>query len=154
MTILKVRRSLVGVALATALLIGVAAPAAHADTVCTGDVCVVEPGVYTPAGMVTVSVSPTNVVSVHLTPLAANTFVFGVAFEVPPGPPGLPGYTRTSITTASAGTVIIDTLVLPPGASNVPSPPTFAIISIHPPGPCRVRTVGTTVTFTPIVVSV
>ena len=28
--------------------------------------------------------------------------------------------------------------------------PNLAIISIHPPGPCRVSTTGSTVTFTPI----
>jgi hypothetical protein len=27
----------------------------------------------------------------------------------------------------------------------------LAIVSIHPPSPCRVRTSGTTVTFTPII---
>lgn len=122
---------------------------AGADTICTADVCFVNQSVSTPAGPVTVSADANNVVTVHLTPTNPNTIVIGVPVQIPPGPPTLPGYTRTSVTTV-AGTVNIDTFFFPPGPLFVPNFPAIVMISIHPPGPCRVFTVGTTVTFTPI----
>lgn len=134
------------VALASA---GVTA-SAGADTICTADVCVVNQSVSTPAGPVTVSADANNVVTVHLTPTNPNTIVIGVPVQIPPGPPTLPGYTRTSVTTTVAGTVNIDTFLSPPSPLFVPNFPAIVMISIHPPGPCRVFTVGTTVTFTPI----
>jgi hypothetical protein len=105
--------------------------------------------VQTPLGPVTVAVTAGNVVTVQLTPTAPNTLAFGIPFAVPPGPPGLPGYARTSITTAG-GVVNIDTFLLPPGPPNQIALPNLAIVSIHPPNPCRVHTTGTTVVFTPI----
>jgi hypothetical protein len=102
--------------------------------------------VQTPLGPVTIAVSAANVVTVQLTPTAPSTFVIGIPFAIPPGPPGLPGYARTSITTAG-GEVDIDTFLAPANGFALPN---LAIVSIHPPGPCRVRTSGTTVVFTPI----
>jgi hypothetical protein len=84
--------------------------------------------VPTPLGLVTVSVSAANVVSVHLEPSATNTLVFGLPFSYPPGPPSLPGYARMARFAV----------------------PNLAIISIHPGNPCRSRTIGNTGTFTPI----
>ncbi len=129
-----------------------ASPASAASACDPGtDVCVVVPDtVQTPLGLVTVAVSPANVVTVHLTPAAPGTLVLGIPFAIPPGPPGLPGYARTAITTAG-GVVAIDTFTAPPGPLSQLGPPGLAIVSIHPPSPCRVRTSGTTVVFTPII---
>jgi hypothetical protein len=88
-----------------------------------------------------------NVVTVQLTPTAPRTLVLGIPFAIPPGPPGFPGYSRTSITT-EGGVVNIDTFLAPPGT---PTWSGLAVVSIHPPGPCRVQTSGTTVVFTPII---
>ena len=140
--------------LSASTLAGMGAEAAVAATVCTGDVCVVVPDqVQTPLGLVTVTVSVANVVSVHLDPITPNTLVVGVPFTIPAGAlvaacPG--GCTRTTIDTAG-GLVMIDTIQMPPGPPSRFALPNLAIISIHPPNPCRVRTVGTTVTFTPII---
>ena len=137
-------------------LAGLAATPANADT--CADSCVVVPGtVQTPLGLVTVTASAANVVTVHLDPSAPNTLVFGIPFSfpagtscaIPPGPPCIPGYARTTIST-SGGLVIIDTFQTPPGPPNRFALPNLAIISIHPPGPCRAHTSGTTVVFTPI----
>ncbi len=46
--------------------------------------------------------------------------------------------------------VNVDTLVNAPGAPALLAPPDLTVISIHPPGPCRARASGYTVTFTPI----
>ena len=128
-----------------------AAPPAHAASVCSpgADICVIADAVQTPLGPVTIAVSGANVVTVQLTPTAPSTLVIGIPFAIPPGPPGLPGYARTSITTAG-GVVSIDTFLAPPAAANSLVLPGLAIVSIHPPGPCRVRTTGTAVVFTPI----
>jgi hypothetical protein len=125
-----------------------AASPARADSVCApgSDTCVVNTAVQTPLGPVTIAVSAANVVTVQLTPTAPSTFVIGIPFAIPPGPPTLPGYARTSITTAG-GVVNIDTFLAPANGFALPD---LAIVSIHPPGPCRVRTSGTTVVFTPI----
>jgi hypothetical protein len=144
------------------LTIGAFAGAApvSAATVCNpgGDECVIYPdSVQTPLGVVTVSVSAANVVTVHLAPGAPNTLVLGVAVSfppgppcmLPPGPPCVPGYARTTIETAG-GLVVIDTLQSPSGPAGRFALPNLAVISIHPPNPCRARTVGTTVVFTPI----
>jgi len=134
-------------------LVGLAAGPAYAATVCTGDLCVVTPDpVQTPLGVVTITVSDANVVTVQLTPGSANTLVVGLPFTIPataflPGCPG--GCTRTTIDTAG-GMVTIDTFQVPPGPPARFALPNLAVISIHPPGPCRVSTHGTTVTFTPI----
>ena len=131
-------------------LTALAASPANAVSTCDPgtDYCVVSDSVQTPLGPVEVQVSAANVVTVQLTPTVPNTLVFGIPFAVPPGPPGLPGYTRTSVATAG-GVVNIDTY--PPGPPSRFSFPGIAIISIHPPGPCRVSTSGTTVVFTPII---
>ena len=139
--------------LAAAALVGVPG-VASASTVCDpgGDVCVVYPdSVQTPLGLVSVTVSPAGVVSVQLTPTSASTVVIGVPFTVPVGwLPGCPGGCgRTSIDTPG-GLVSIDTIVYPPGPPSRLTWPNVAVISIHPPGPCRASTTGTTVTFTPI----
>jgi len=133
-----------------ALLVGMGTTPASAATVCTSDICVVLPDkVQTPLGIATITVSATNVVTVQLAPTMANTVVFGIPFSIPPGPPGLPGYARTSFNT-SGGRVIIDTYMIPPGPPGRLILPNLAIITIHPPGPCRVHTNETTVVFTPI----
>jgi hypothetical protein len=90
------------------------------------------------------------VVTVHLDPIAPNTLVFGIPFAYPPGPPSLPGYTRTTIST-TGGLVNIDTIQIPPGPPGRYAVPNLAVISIHPPSHCRARTTGTTVVFTPII---
>jgi hypothetical protein len=156
------RRRLGPLVLAAGLTAGAFAGAApvSAATVCDpgGDVCVIYPDeVQTPLGPVTVSVSATDVVTVHLAPTAPNTLVFGIAFSfppgppcmLPPGPPCIPGYARTTIESAG-GLVVIDTLQSPAGPTTRFALPNLAVISIHPPNPCRARTVGTTVVFTPI----
>jgi hypothetical protein len=125
---------------------------ARAATVCNpgGDICVVAPdSVQTPLGLLTVTASATNIVVAHLDPISPNTLVIGIPFAYPPGPPVFPGYARTSIAT-SAGLVNIDTITVPPGPPGRFSPPNLAIVSIHPPGPCRAHTTGTTVVFAPI----
>src|SRR5580692_7892397 len=104
----------------------------------------------TALGPVTIAVSAANAVTVQLSPSAPSTLVIGIPFVFPPGPPTLPGYARTSIKTAG-GVVNIDTFLAPPGAANSFALPDLAIVSIHPPGPCRVRTSGTTVVFTPVI---
>ena len=145
----SIRSSAATLVVAIVPLIGFAAPAAHADTAC-GDSCTIGGTVQTPLGAVTVTTTPTNVVTVQLAPTKPGTLVFGVPFAVPPGPPGLPGYTRTTIQTATAGTISVDTYLAPSGPRWFATLPNLAIISIHPPGPCRVETAGDTVVFTPI----
>ena len=141
----------VSIGLTVGALTGLGVGQASAATVCTADTCVVVPDtVQTPLGLVTVTVSATSVVTVQLAPTTPNTLVFGIPFSFPPGPPILPGYTRTSIET-TGGTVTIDTILFPPGPPGRFALPNLAIISIHPPNPCRVATRGTVVTFTPIV---
>jgi hypothetical protein len=140
------------IVLAAGLTAGAFAGAApvSAATVCTGDVCVIYPdAVQTPLGLVTVTANAGNVVTVHLDPTTPNTLVIGVPFSIPPGPPCQPDYCRTTIDT-SGGLVTIDTFQFPPGPPTRLALPNLAIISIHPPGPCRVRTIGNTGTFTPI----
>ena len=46
--------------------------------------------------------------------------------------------------------VSIDTFLTPPGTATWFALPDLAVVSIHPPGPCRVQTAGTTVVFTPV----
>lgn len=128
-------------ALAAGLILGalavLGATPASAYTSRTGDYCVVYPDtVQTPLGLVTVTVSATNVVTVHLDPTTANTLVFGVVApsSTVSGCPGgctLPGYTRTSIDTAG-GLINIDTFLIPPGPPGRTALPNLAIISIHP----------------------
>jgi hypothetical protein len=126
-----------------------AASPASAATVCAPgtDTCVITGSVQTPLGPVTIAVSAANVVTVQLSPTAPRTLVIGIPFAIPPGPPGLPGYARTSITTAG-GVVNIDTFLAPPGEATWFD---LAVVSIHPPSPCRVQTSGTTVVFTPVI---
>lgn len=143
--------ALVAAGLAAAALTAGAGSASAAFT-CDpgGDTCVVVPDqVQTPAGVVTVTLGAGGVVTVRLSPASANTLVLGVPFAIPPGPPGLPAYTRTTIATA-AGEVDIDAIVVPPGPPGRLALPSVAVVSIHPPGPCRARTTGTQVVFTPV----
>ena len=150
----RVGSMLLGAGLLAATVVAGLPAAASASTVCdpAGDVCVVYPdSVQTPLGLVTVTASSANVVTVHMEPTSPNTLVVGVPFSVPArwllGCPG--GCSRTTIDT-SGGLVTIDTIVIPPGPPGRIALPSLAIISIHPPGPCRASRVGTTVTFTPI----
>jgi hypothetical protein len=138
--------------LTVSAMTAIAASPASAASVCApgSDICVITDAVQTPLGPVTVAVSAANVVTVQLAPTASSTLVIGSPFAFPPGPPTLPGYARTSITTAG-GVVNIDTFLAPPGAANGFALPDLAIVSIHPPGPCRVRTSGATVVFTPVI---
>ena len=148
----RVASALLVAGLTASAVTAFAASPASAASVCDPgtDVCSVPDTVQTPLGPVTVTVSAGNVVTVQLTPTAPGTLVFGIPFAIPPGPPGRPGYARTSITTAG-GVVNIDTFLTPPGPPSRFAPPDLAIVSIHPPGPCRARTNGTTVVFTPII---
>jgi hypothetical protein len=128
-----------------------ASPASAADVCAPGaDTCVITNTLQTPLGPVTIAVSAADVVTVQLTPITPGALVIGIPFAFPPGPPTLPGYARTSIATAG-GVVDIDTFLAPPAAANRFASPGLAIVSIHPPGPCRVRTSGTAVVFTPII---
>ena len=138
--------------LSVSAMTALAASPASAASVCAPgtDTCVITDSVNTPLGPVTIAVSAANAVTVQLIPTAPSTLVIGIPFAFPPGPPTLPGYARTSITTAG-GVVNIDTFLAPPGAANSFALPGLAVISIHPPGPCRVRTSGTTVVFTPVI---
>lgn len=148
------RRTSVALAFTMAAMVGVGTTAASAATVCdpAGDVCVVTPDtVQTPLGLITVNASATNVVTVHLDP-TVRTLVIGVPFTLPSGvlvSGCRGGCVRTTISTAG-GLVTVDTFQMPPGPPNRLALPSLAIISIHPPNPCRVSTSGTTVTFTPI----
>ena len=143
---------LLAVSLTAGILTAVTASPAAAATACDpgSDTCAVIPyTAQTPLGPVTVTVSAGNVVTVQLAPAAPGTLVFGIPFAIPPGPPALPGYVRTSVATAD-GQVDIDTFLTPSGSPSRFTLPNLAIVSIHPPGPCHVRTNGTTVVFTPI----
>lgn len=138
-------RQMVAVALGATVLalvtsVGLMSPAVATFT-CNQDtgVCTDDSTVDTPLGQVDVSVSETNVVTVHLTPLYPRTSVVGIPQSHPPSPIRS-GFTRTSVATI-AGTVDIDTAQQ--GSTNV------ALISFHPPSPIRVSSTGTTVVFTP-----
>ena len=147
----RVASLLLAAGLTVSTMTALAASPASAASVCTpgSDICVITDAVQTPLGPVTIAVSAANVVTVQLAPTASSTLVIGIPFAFPPGPPTLPGYARTSITTAG-GVVNIDTFLAPPAAANGFALPDLAIVSIHPPGPCRVLTSGTTVVFTPV----
>ena len=148
----RVASLLLAAGLAVSALTALAASPASAASVCAPgtDTCVITDSVNTPLGPVTIAVSAANAVTVQLIPAAPRTLVIGIPFAFPPGPPTLPGYARTSITT-TGGVVDIDTFLAPPGAANSFALPALAVVSIHPPGPCRVRTSGTTVVFTPVI---
>jgi hypothetical protein len=145
----RVASLLLAAGLTVGAMTALAASPASAATVCApgADSCVITDSVNTPLGPVTIAVSAANAVTVQLTPTAPSTLVIGIPFAVPPGPPGLPGYARTSITTAG-GVVNIDTFLASPRQAAWFD---LAVVSIHPPGPCRVQTSATTVVFTPIV---
>jgi hypothetical protein len=152
-TILALRVASVALAagLATAALAALTASPASATSSCDpgGDVCVIVPDVVqTPPGALTVTVTAANVVTASLAP-TVSTLVIGVPFSYPA--PAFPpaNYARTSIAT-SAGLVSVDTIQIPPGPPGRFTLPSLAIISIHPPNPCRAKTLGTTVVFTPI----
>jgi hypothetical protein len=133
-------------------LAGLAVSPVSASAVCDpgGDICVVYPdSVSTPLGLVTVTTSATNVVTVRLAATSPNTVVFGIPFSIPPGPPCRISCARTTID-SPGGVIAIDTFQIPPGPPLRSALPSLAIISIHPPGPCRATTSGTTVVFTPI----
>jgi hypothetical protein len=144
-------RGLAAAVLGVGLFLAAPAATAAAAVICStdGGTCVVVPDAQTTLGPVTVTVTAANVVTVHLAPTSPNTFVLGVPFAMPPGPPVLPGYARTSIGT-TGGEVIIDTIQMPPGPPTRPARPSLAVISIHPPSPCRAVTTGSTVVFTPV----
>ena len=141
---IRIRLIVAGASAALACVFGflTAAPVAATFT-CNQDsgVCTDDSVVQTPLGQVDISVSDRNVVTVHLTPIYRRTLVLGIAQSLLPGPPTIPGYSRTSVVTIG-GTVYIDTIQA--GPVNV------AVISIHPPSPCRVSTSGSTVVFTPV----
>lgn len=144
----KLTSTLAALALAAVSTVAFAIPVAP-DT-CTADTCVIDQPVPTPAGSVTVTVSTANVVTVTLTPAKPHTLVFGLPFSIPPGPPCSPSYCRTSVDTGGAGIVNIDTVVFPSAGTARFTLPNLVVISIHPPGPCRVAVIGTTVVFTPL----
>ena len=112
----RVASLLLAAGLTVSAMTALAASPASADSVCApgSDTCVITDTVQTPLGPVTIAVSAANVVTVQLTPTAPSTLVIGIPFAFPPGPPTLPGYARTSITTAG-GVVNIDTFLAPPG---------------------------------------
>ena len=149
---------LMTVGLSAVVVAGIGSTPALAATTCDpgADQCSVVPdSVQTPLGLVTVTVSEGNVVTVALTPTSPGTVLLGIPFALPPGPPcrttgnacGLPGHAQASIDT-TGGLVVIDTVIWPTSRLALPN---LAIVSIHPPGPCRAQTNGMTVVFTPIV---
>src|ERR1700722_3352798 len=115
----RVAPLLLAAGLAVSAMTALAVSPARAASVCAPgvDTCVITDSVQTPVGPVTIAVSAANVVSVQLTPTAPRTLVIGIPFAIPPGPAALPGYARTSITTAG-GVVDIDTFLAPPGSAN------------------------------------
>jgi hypothetical protein len=132
-------------------VIGMSPAIASADPCSVStDQCQVNNTVQTPAGLVSVTVGPGHVVTVRLTPVKPNTLVRGYAGDVPAPPPNRLGYSRATFDTGGAGIVVIDTVVSPPGSPTRVSVPNVALISIHPPSPCRAQTAGNTVVFTPI----
>jgi hypothetical protein len=135
-----VTRALGAAALILVSGLAVTSPAAATFT-CNQDtgICTDDSIVQTPLGQVDISVSASNVVTVHLTPLQPRTSVVGIPQGHPPSPIKS-GFVRTSVETIG-GTVDIDTTQQ--GNANL------AIISIHPPSPCRAITQGDTVVFTP-----
>lgn len=133
------------VLLAAFTVLGTATPASAATT-CSGN-CPVGIIVTTPVGTATVTVTAANVVTVALAP-TARTLVFGVPFSYPPVLCAQ-FCTRTTIPTAG-GAINIDSVVYPPGPPTRFAFPNVAVISIHPPNPCRAQTIGANVTFTPI----
>lgn len=137
-------------ALMAGTTVAFAAPALADSCPVGSDSCTVSPGTPTPAGLVTVSVAAGNVITVVIAPLKTNTLVFGLPFSYPPGPPCSPAYCRTSVDTGAAGIVNIDTVVIPPGPPSRFSLPNLVVVSLHPPGPCRVAVSGNTVIFTPV----
>jgi hypothetical protein len=137
-------------ALAVFSWVGFATTAAAVTCPVGSDTCTVDQVIQTPAGAVTVTAGTDNVVTVVLAPSKPNTLLFAVPFAVPPGPPGIPALTRTTVVTA-AGVVNIDTVAIPPGPPARFSLPNLVIVSIHPPSPCRVAVSGYTVVFTPVI---
>jgi hypothetical protein len=111
-----------------------------ADVVCSD--CQ-NPSITTPLGAATVAVSSANVVTVDFIAVdPSHTFVAALPFAIPPGPPGR-GFVRNSLDT-SGGTVNIDTVSIPPGPPGFERTYTsLVIISIHPPGPCRMTVIRT-----------
>ena len=144
---------IISVALSAAALTAVGTARAAAGVVCSADddVCVTTPDtVQTPVGRITVTVDAGNIVTVHLDPNSVHTLVIGIPFSVPALPSTVPGYNRTTLNTAE-GVVTIDSIQLPPGFPVRFTATNLAVISLLPPGPpCRARTTGTTVTFTPV----
>ena len=146
------RRSL-SILATVGLLVGlltVGSPAVLAVDVVPCQDCL-PPSITTPLGTADVTVSATNVVTVVFTPTdPVHTYVAGVPFSYPPGPPTFP-VTRNSLVTAG-GTVNIDTISLPPGPP-VRSFTSLVVVSIHPPSPCRLtltrNATSTVVVFTP-----
>ena len=118
----RVRSFALAAVLTTATVVGIGATSASANTVCDpgGDVCTVYPDtVQTPLGPVDVTVSSTDVVTVHLDPTFPDTLVVGVAISVPSGALALGCPTRCSRTTiaTAGGLVVIDTVRVPPGSA-------------------------------------
>src|SRR5689334_8410904 len=106
------RRVLLALLGAGALLGSVSVPADVASA-CDSDTCVVPPSVVqTPLGPAEITATAANVVTVHLDPITPGVLVFGIPFALPPGPPNVPGYTRTSFAT-TGGLVTIDTVQIP-----------------------------------------
>jgi hypothetical protein len=149
----RIKQAVVATVFGAGLLFAAPVSPAAAAVVCDsgGDNCVIVPDVVTtPLGPVTITATAANVVTVQLAPTYANTLVFGVPFAMPPGPPSLPGYSRTTFA-STGGLVVIDTILTPPGPPNRLAFPNLAVVSIHPPSPCRVATTGFTVVFTPVI---
>jgi hypothetical protein len=132
-------------------LFTIGAGSVAADVVCSD--CQ-NPSITTPLGAATVTVSPATVVTVDFVANdPSHTLVVSLPFAIPPGPPGR-GFVRSSLVTAG-GTVNIDTVSVPPGPPGFGfiSITSLVIVSIHPPGPCRMTVTRTAtdtiVVFTP-----
>ena len=144
--------AILGIGLIVTALTGLGAGPATASSACSvgGDVCTVKPDTaQTPLGLVTVTVTAGDVVTMHTDPTAPNTVVVGVPIKLPLGVLVLgcaSGCGRTSIETPG-GLVSMDTIIFPPDTLALPS---LAILSIFPlatvPGPNR----RDNLVFTPI----
>ena len=139
--------------LAAALLLLALPGTASADTVCTSvDVC---PGqtVQTPLGPVTVTADPTNAVTVRFIPTDPIRIIGIPSDPIIPGNPVVPGNPvrlfRTTVDTTGGAVTI--TTVQRPQLPGLGAPLNLAIVSIHPPSPCRETVSGTTVVFTPLI---
>jgi hypothetical protein len=131
---------------AVLLVLGRAGPAPAADTICTVDVCPPVQAVHTPLGQVAITADLTNVTTVRFAVGQPTLILASPEYPIIPGNP-IRVFSATVDTTG--GAVTITTVQL----HGLGTPLQLAIVSIHPPNPCRPTVTGTTAVFTPIIPS-